>query len=105
MVNFGETPIIYFTSNKSEEWIDNASVKNRQCESFNLFDKSSFDGPYRKSTEFYHTVPADELNSALEIGDTISQSDWTIYGYKQLGEGWDGNFNSYHLIVDNTVNY
>ena len=105
MINNGETPIIYFTSNKSEEWIDNASVKNFLCESFNFFDKSSYDGPYRKSTEFYHTVPVDGLNSALEINDTISHGSWTINGNKQLGEGWDGNFNSLHLIVDKTVNY
>lgn len=102
---YGELPIIYFTSNKSEEFIDNITVKDFNCTPLNAFNKSTYSGYYLESTEFDVTVPFDELNSNLEVGDSIGASSASQSGWKPLGEGWYyPTFNADHKIVAKTVN-
>jgi hypothetical protein len=99
----GNVPMIYFTSNKSEEFIDNITMGDFICTPFNAFDKSTYTGYYLESTEINITVPFDELNNNLEINDTIRHSSLDD-GYKPLGEGWGATFNANHKIVAKTVN-
>jgi len=101
---YGDIPIQYFTSNKSEEFIDNITVKDFNCTAFNAFDKSTYTGYYLESTEFNITVPFDELNNNLEVNDTIGYILGSGNGWKPMGEGFGSTFNKTHRIIAKTVN-
>ena len=105
MISNGVNPIIYFTSNKSEDFIDSITLGNYDCSvPFNAFDKSTYEGNYRESTEFNVTVPFEELNNNLEVNDSIGYTLGSSYGWKPLGEGWGATFNKSYKIIEKIYN-
>ena len=88
--------IDYFSSNLSEEFIESITYDGRHynyyiCEPKKVFHKKDYE-----STIISITVPEDEFNSALNIGDTIGGST----GNKTLGEGWGPQFKYLYYIID-----
>jgi hypothetical protein len=91
-----ETPIDYFSSNLSEEFIESITL-DWSCTNKKIFHKKDYDENYFESTIVEITVPKDDNNSKLEVGDKIGR---VSYDDTRLGEGWDSRFNNRYLILD-----
>ena len=94
--------IDYFSSNLSEEFIESITYDGQNnnyyvCEPKKVFHKKDYDENYYESTIVTITVPQDEDNLNLDIGDTIGR---VSSSNKSIGEGWDGRFNNSYLILD-----
>ena len=90
----------YFSSNLSEDFINLMSYDNsytEPCHNEQVFFKNDYGEDYYGSTVFQITVPQDDKNSALEVGDEIGR---ICCGAEDLGEGWSGQFNNKYLILD-----
>lgn len=93
--------IDYFSSNLSEEFIESITYDGRNnnyyiCEPKKVFHKKDYVDNYYESTVISITVPEDEFNSDLNVGDTIGGNT----GNKPLGEGWDSRFRYLYYILD-----
>jgi hypothetical protein len=94
--------IDYFSSNLSEEFIESITYDGQNnnyyiCEPKKIFHKKDYGSNYYEPTILRITVPQDEDNLNLEIGDKIGR---LSYSNKPLGDGWDARFNNSYLILD-----
>jgi hypothetical protein len=86
----------YFSSNLSEDFINLMSYDNsysEPCHNEQVFFKNDYGEDYYGSTVFQITVPQDDKNSAIEVGDIIQNNG-------NLGAGWGGQINGGYLILD-----
>jgi hypothetical protein len=93
--------IDYFSSNLSEEFIESITYDGQgknyhTCKPKKVFHKKDYGDNYYESTIFKITVPRDEYNLDLNIGDTIGGNP----SNKTLGDGWDARFKYLYLILD-----
>ena len=97
--------IDYFSSNLSEEFIESITYDGSghnyyMCELKKVFNKKDYEENYYESTIINITVPEDEFNSDLNIGDIIGEWDVSNVVNKPLGEGWDSRFINLYYILD-----
>jgi hypothetical protein len=91
--------IDYYSSNRTEEFIESISLDGsganfHTCKPKKVFYKNNYEENFYESTVIEITVPKDDYNSALKVGDKIGGN------YKQIGSGWDSRFNNNYLILE-----
>jgi hypothetical protein len=94
--------IDYFSSNLSEDFIESITYDGQNnnyyvCTPKKVFYKRNYDGTHYEFTTFKITVPEDADNLVLGVGDKIGRME---YSDKNLGEGWDAQYNNSYLILD-----
>ncbi len=96
--------INYFSSNLSEDLINSMTLEGnsgfKTCNNFKLFHKQEPDDYLHMKRRRKFTVPADERNLALKVGDTIGAQKGIA-----VGDGWDSmwNFSDYFVITEKVL--